>query len=1045
MKYNKLSFALSVFLLFCVNLMMAQSTIRGTVTDSETGEAIPGANVVIVGTSEGATADFDGNFTLTTDQDLPFKIEITSVGFSSQSIEVTSSDQTISVSMDPGESLEEIIVSASRRPQKIQEVPASVGLISSKDVENGAQELNPVRLLVNTPGVQIQQHSLNSINIEMRAGSGLFGTSTFPILDYRYLVTPAAGSFFSYGTGISNIDIAKIEVVRGANSAMYGPNVTSGVVHFITKSAIDSPGSTLELTGGTMDTRGINFRHARSNESKTFGYKFNLNYQSGQDFSLDPEVDAGRIAGYSKTANQPVIVNGQVANFQVQRVLRNQRSLDPDGDNNPMAQEFKNVSANLHFEYRPNDDTEMVFSNGWSNFGGMFFNALGPGYTAGNDYWSQFRMQKGGLFAQAYYNYADGGDSSDPTFLYGTGLRQVAKRSNLEAQVQYSWEVPSFLNTEFVVGADYRNTKSDSDNTLYGRNDDGKYQIVGAYVTANTELSDDLKLTVAGRYDTFDFMDASGFSPRAAIVWTPNPRHTFRASYNVGSFSPSALQMYIDFPLVSVSPPVPSANFAGMDIWLQGQTDDRPVSPNIMTGLGELPAGTTGLPLANVWDFVAPESLLPKGPNGQLLAPLGTTLGQLTQGGIFAELAGSPLGPILSGPLTTFFGTQFDPTFGGASTGSLYPYNLANSLGELLSGGTNLTPWDQSQAGAQKADIGYARSLEVGYKGLWGDKLSVAVDFYTYSRSGFTSYQSISPTYALLGADPGAAMGAGITSQLDAFFSSNPQAAQAIRTLSAVAALLGPNGTGDPNFAYLGLNPANPADIGTAVLLSLPLLPTGPNPLYDPLFGGTVDAYTPTIQANTIATVADAFIQAGDGFNDAASRLYPVFGVNESLSSPNDGIVHAAAGYRRYTGTRSHFGSDVNLEYYATDNLTMYANASWLSQTSWIPGQSDDDGLEFRSELQAPKFRARAGITYSGDSGLFGNLAYQHDDKIYGFEGVYTGWVPVKNLVDFSIGNRFDNFTLQLSATNLLNTPYRSFVNMPVIGRRVLMTARINL
>ena len=47
MKYNKLSFTLSAILLFCVNLMMAQSTIRGTVTDSETGDAIPGANVVI--------------------------------------------------------------------------------------------------------------------------------------------------------------------------------------------------------------------------------------------------------------------------------------------------------------------------------------------------------------------------------------------------------------------------------------------------------------------------------------------------------------------------------------------------------------------------------------------------------------------------------------------------------------------------------------------------------------------------------------------------------------------------------------------------------------------------------------------------------------------------------------------------------------------------------------------------------------------------------------------------------------------------------------
>ena len=61
MKYNKLSFILSAILLFCTNLMMAQSTIRGTVTDSETGDAIPGANVVIVGTSEGTTADFDGN------------------------------------------------------------------------------------------------------------------------------------------------------------------------------------------------------------------------------------------------------------------------------------------------------------------------------------------------------------------------------------------------------------------------------------------------------------------------------------------------------------------------------------------------------------------------------------------------------------------------------------------------------------------------------------------------------------------------------------------------------------------------------------------------------------------------------------------------------------------------------------------------------------------------------------------------------------------------------------------------------------------------
>ena len=75
----------------------------------------------------------------------------------------------------------------------------------------------------------------------MRAGSGVFGTSTFPILDYRFLSTPAAATFFTQHSGLSNIDIEKIEVVRGAASALYGPNVVSGVVHFMSKSAIDYP------------------------------------------------------------------------------------------------------------------------------------------------------------------------------------------------------------------------------------------------------------------------------------------------------------------------------------------------------------------------------------------------------------------------------------------------------------------------------------------------------------------------------------------------------------------------------------------------------------------------------------------------------------------------------------------------------------------------------------------------------------------------------------------------------------------------------------
>ena len=225
-----------ISMLFFVSYAQSQTTVSGSVSDSETQEPLPSANVVIQGSSEGTFTDFDGNFTLETDMEPPFSLEISSVGFAVQIIEVTSSNQSVNAQLNFGQNLQEIIVSASRKKQKIQEAPASVSIISQRDIENSSSVVDPVRILQNIPGVTLQQNSANSLNLEMRAGSGLFGTSTFALLDYRYLVTPAAGSFLSYQSGISNLDIERVEVVRGSNSALYGPGVTSGVVEFLWKS-----------------------------------------------------------------------------------------------------------------------------------------------------------------------------------------------------------------------------------------------------------------------------------------------------------------------------------------------------------------------------------------------------------------------------------------------------------------------------------------------------------------------------------------------------------------------------------------------------------------------------------------------------------------------------------------------------------------------------------------------------------------------------------------------------------------------------------------
>ncbi len=432
---------LCALLLLIGNIALAQTTLSGTVVDAENNEAIPGANIIVLGSNTGTVADFDGKFTLNTSAELPLTIEVSYVGFGSKSIEVTSADQVIEVVLEFGQNLNEVVISASRRSEKILDAPASVSIISSQDLENTANVTDPVRNLINIPGLQFQQQSANSVNFEMRAGSGVFGTSVFPILDYRFLQSPASGSFFAFQSGLSNLDIERIEVVRGAASALYGPGVESGVVHFFSKKAIDKPGTSIELIGGNLATVQAAVRHAYSNDKKTFGFKINAQYKKGDEFSLDPDEDADFLAQINgATANgifQPIVKNNRIDPSQVPSTpILTRAEIDPDGDGNAYMNEYETFMANAHLEFRPNDNTDAVISGGINSGNGLINQSQGPGYAAGNDYWGQARIRSGGFFGQISYNANDGGDDNAPFFLYLTAQRIITKRSALDAQLQ---------------------------------------------------------------------------------------------------------------------------------------------------------------------------------------------------------------------------------------------------------------------------------------------------------------------------------------------------------------------------------------------------------------------------------------------------------------------------------------------------------------------------------------------------------------------------------------------------------------------------------
>ena len=596
------NFLLLFGLLFLAHSAIGQTTLNGNITD-ETGTALIGANVIVKGTSTGTVTDIDGNFTFTTTESFPIILEISYTGYSTQEVNVTSAGSAINIQLVEGILTEEVVVSASRRREKVQEAPASVSVIGAKQLESSAQSTDVVRNLINVPGVQIQQQSAARINIEMRGGSSLFSTGVFPIMDYRSLIGPGIGTFQSDASGLSTVDLARIEVVRGAGSALYGPGVASGVVHFVTKNPIDFPGTTIELMGGELNTVGVTARHAGRSASRKFGYKINAQYKRGNEFGLDLVEDAAQIAKLQDTIWQPAITGGIVDAKKPGEILLNNKDLDPDGDGNPLKDNWWNMAVNATLEFRPADDLSVFVSGGINQSSAVFYNNQGEGLFQAHEFWSQARVQKGGLFAQVFYVDNDGGTKDRPTFLYQTGLRTPIARKQIEGQVQYNFDIPSFLNANFTVGADYRQAINDTENLVYGRNeDDDDYKIYGAYIQGKFALADKLDLVLAGRYDQFNFLKEGAFSPRAAIVYKINSKHTLRASYNNASIPPSALQVNIDFP---VAAPVPGV----FDVWLYGQktaqTWTDPVIDITVPGVPDLPTATPGLPLAIPYALVA--------------------------------------------------------------------------------------------------------------------------------------------------------------------------------------------------------------------------------------------------------------------------------------------------------------------------------------------------------------------------------------------------------------------------------------------------------
>lgn len=271
--------------------MMAQTTVQGNVKDAKSGEPLPGVNIKVEGKSLGTTTDFDGNFSFKVNQEPPFNLVVTNLGFAKKTISVTTNNQTLDVSLEENASeLDEVVVSASRTPESVRESPVTIERMDARDIRYAASP-NFYASLENLKGVDVNTSSLTFNSVNTRGFATFSNTRFVQLVDGMDNASPALNFVMGNLVGVNELDLKSVELLPGASSALYGANAFNGILFMTTKNPFDDQGVSFYVKKGVTSSEalgtnpyhdvGIRVAHAFSDK---FAAKASFSYLQGTDW-----------------------------------------------------------------------------------------------------------------------------------------------------------------------------------------------------------------------------------------------------------------------------------------------------------------------------------------------------------------------------------------------------------------------------------------------------------------------------------------------------------------------------------------------------------------------------------------------------------------------------------------------------------------------------------------------------------------------------------------------------------------------------------------
>lgn len=417
-------------------------------------------------------------------------------------------------------SLEQLInikvTTVSKKETSLESSPAAVTVITQDDIRRLGIETIPDALRL-VPGMEVAQINSHEWAVSSRGFNDQFANKLLVLVNGRAVYTPAFGGVYWDVQDLPMADIDRIEVIRGPGAALWGANAVNGVVNIITKSAKDTQGGLVSVTGGTWDQPSITAQYGGQLTTNLY-YRTYVTYFNRDSFE-EPN-------GTSASDAWESIRGG--TRFDWQPSERNQLTLEGD-------YYYEQLGENV--------DVPSVVSPYWQS------NNITDHDAGGNilSRWTRAISDTSQLSVQAYDDYLSEQEAT------ATGRQNTF---DLEAQHRFSildWN-------DIVWGANYRILSLDNPPNEYITYSSARLndQLGGGFLQDEiTIVPGVLHFTIGTKLEE-DSESGFEYEPDARLAWTPTSRQTVWASVSRAVQTPAIFNLHaqVNETFVPSGPPL---------------------------------------------------------------------------------------------------------------------------------------------------------------------------------------------------------------------------------------------------------------------------------------------------------------------------------------------------------------------------------------------------------------------------------------------------------------------------------------------------------